>query len=109
MTATFWEQVTKLEGSTIHSVAQAKAYEVVRVTSTEIELQLHDGKKIRILKRADLEALYRQLVTQRELTTTQIRQFYNFNVPVAAAILTRMEGVSAGGKPYRLTYKRITT
>lgn len=102
----FWDKVRQLQGRTLHSVARGKAYDVVEVTNDRVTLHVQDGGRTRFLFRDDLEPFYRKLVTSGELTAADLKSVYVINIPLAAAILAAMDGVSAETRPIHLHYRR---
>ncbi|MFN8469240.1 MAG: hypothetical protein U0X20_27035 [Caldilineaceae bacterium] len=100
-----WPHIAALQGKTLHTVAQGKAFTVERVTSMEAELKVHDGGRKRVIRRQDLEPFWHKLVQNGVLNSSELKTVYKFNTSLAAALLAAVPGVTTSTNPITLRYR----
>ena len=101
-----WPDVKQLEGKTLHTLDQNKAFDVVAVTEQTVLVQPYASGKERRIKRDEIEPAYQELVARGMIERTDIRDRYsNYNPAYVAAILAALPGIRHANKPIRLYYE----
>jgi len=98
-----WSWTRELEGRTLHTLAQKRPFDVTRVTDRVLSIEIKEGTSSS-LSRADLERAWGQLVTEGEISLSDLDQYVTFNSSYAAAILAGLADVEHSLRPIRLSY-----
>ena len=105
-----WPDVKQLEGKTLHTLDQNKAFDVVAVTEQTVLVQPYASGKERRIKRDEIEPAYQELHTRGVIERADIRERYsNYNPASVAAILAALPGVRHSTKPIRLRYEMMSS
>ena len=105
MIETLLQELKKLEGKTLYTLAQNKEFDVVKVSS-KVVLTVSTGKSRPIPFWKFQKARY-HLEEHKKLTLVEIRELEisDFNPTYIAAVLAEIPGVSVTKKPISLYLK----
>lgn len=103
----FWEQISRLEGRRLVTLAQQKPFVIKAVAPTGLSLHVSDTNTFRELQRKSLESAWAHLVQKRELGQTEIAAHYSpRSSAYVATILNALPDVTCTHAPIRLRLRR---
>ena len=96
-----WDEIKKLEGQTINTLAQYKKFKILNVTEKIIIIKINaTGKERRIYFKKEIAAACKALKTRKRLTRIEIEdEFAPRNPAFVAAILAKLPQVHHVVKP----------
>lgn len=98
-----WEQIDFLTGQTLKTLEQHKPFEVMEITSSDIQIFIYSSLRKRRIKRDEIEGSWEELLKKGIITTSEIKSKYPKTSPAyVAAILASLPGVTYRIKPIRL-------
>ena len=98
-----WGQIGRLSGRTLETLSQRKAFEVVKVTDSELELLLHSTDKWRRVDRKRIEEAWKYLEREGSLTRDQVQKNVSpRSSAYVSAILAAVPGVTYTLRPITL-------
>jgi hypothetical protein len=103
---TLLQELKKLEGKTLYTLAQNKEFNVVKVSNKEVVLTVSTGKS-RPIPFWKFQKARDHLEEYKKLTLVEIRELEisDFNPTYIAAVLAGIPGVSVSRKPISLYLK----
>lgn len=98
-----WQQIDYLAGRTLKTLERHKPFEVIEVTSSDLQIYVYSSlRKLRI-QRVEIEGAWQELQEKGTISSSDIKSRYSKNYPAyIAAILASMPGVTHRIKPIRL-------
>ena len=100
----FWNQVTQLTGRQLHTLDRRKPFDVVSVSDRVLKIRLAGGTLSSLLRRK-LEGAWAYLVSEGEMSRSDIEKYLSFNSSYTSAILAAMPDVTNETRPIRLKYQ----
>src|SRR5437868_12655489 len=98
-----WSEIEKLDGLTLKTLDQKKAFDIVGVTDHVVTICPHETQTERPIARDEIEKAYQYLYVVEQITRTEIREkFSEYNPAYVAAILAELPDVSHAIRPIRL-------
>jgi len=101
----FWSQVRALEGKSLRTLDRRRPFEVVVVAESQIVLKV-STKKLRTVRRKEIESAFRKLTLTGEISRSEIEEQHSpRNIAYVAAILAELDGVTYQLGPIQLFYR----
>lgn len=98
-----WEQIDYLTGQTLKTLERHKPFEVMEVTSSDIQIYIYSTLRKQRIKRVEIEGAWQELQKEGFITSSGIKSRYSKNNPAyIAAILASVPGVTHRIKPIQL-------
>lgn len=100
-----WGEVAKLIGHPLVTLDKQNPFRILEVTDTLLRILVGRTGQRRTIRRQEIEDASQHLVSQGELSRSEIHAHYSeFNPAYVAAILAALPGVSFATNPIRLSY-----
>jgi len=98
-----WEEVKKIQGTTLKTLRHNKPFDVVEVDSKSVVVKPHVSGKERKISMQDIEEAFKELKKRGKITRVAIMSRYSaFNPAYVAAILAKLPNVTFSKKPIQL-------
>jgi len=98
-----WEEIKKLNGQTLRTLAQKKPFDILDVTEHAVLICLQETQTPRPISRDEIENAHRHLASTGQTTRTEIREkFSEYNPAYVAAILAELPNVQHSARPIKL-------
>jgi hypothetical protein len=98
-----WNEIRKLEGQTLQTLAQKKNFDIVEVTEHKVTICPHATQTERLISRLEIEDAFQRLTVTGQITRSEIQEnFSQYNPAYVAAILAELPTVQHSTSPIRL-------
>jgi hypothetical protein len=89
-----WNEIRKLEGKTLRTLAQKKCFDIIEVTENGVTISPHATQTERLISRHEIENAFQRLTVTGQITRSEIQEnFSQFNPAYVAAILAELPTV----------------
>jgi hypothetical protein len=102
-----WNLVRRLVGRKLYTLDQRHPFQVVEIDEKSLHILVETTGNHRAIPRGEIEAAWKHLVREGEITRTEIREQYSAANPAyVAAVLAALPGISYQTGPIRLIYRQ---
>jgi hypothetical protein len=104
----WWNEVVKLKGQRLKTLARGESFEVVAVQDQAVIIRVLSTDNKRRVSRDEIESAFDELTARGEVLLTDIRKnrHSEANPTYVSAILASLPEVTHSVRPIRLRYKR---
>ena len=99
-----WQQVEYLKGHSLKTLEQHKPFELMEVTSDDLQIFVYSNLRKRRIKRLEIEGAWQELLGEGSITSSDIKKRHSKNnATYISAIIAALPGVTHQVKPIRLS------